>query len=144
MVAVYCVSELHQIYVKNIVKNGAIISQRLIWKRVNRPALQMRNRLSAQLSLGSVFIEGTYKSGTKWQYTFAKEAKKLVFYLEPKDWNHENAHIPKMIKEDGGIEIKNDLSNLHEIAMHLLERYVKKVEILKISSSCCNIGKMLK
>ncbi|MHA1584633.1 MAG: DNA-processing protein DprA [Promethearchaeota archaeon] len=115
-------------YIDQVLKNGALVSQRLIWNRVNQRALQMRNRFSAQLSLGSIFIEGNYKSGTKWQYKFAKELNKPVFYLEPKDWRNKNAHIPKMIKEQGGIEIKNDLSNLNDI-YEILEGEYNKVGI---------------
>ena len=118
----------NQNYIAQVIKNGALISQRMINKRVNRIALQMRNRFSAQLSLGSIFIEGNYKSGTKWQYKFAEEANKPVFYLEPLDWKHENAHVPRMIKDQGGFEIKNDLSNLEEIESIFLEEYSKKVQ----------------
>lgn len=117
-------------YVSKVMENGALISQRLIWSRVNRVSLQMRNRFSAELSNGSLFIEGDFKSGTKWQWKFAKEAKKPVFYLEPKDWNHKNSHIPKMIKDQGGIEIKNDLSNLEEIEIILIEEYEKRMNNL--------------
>ncbi|MHA1522685.1 MAG: DNA-processing protein DprA, partial [Promethearchaeota archaeon] len=115
-------------YESKVIENGAIISQRLIWNRVNKISLQMRNRFSAELSNGSIFIEGNYKSGTKWQHKFSKEAGKPVFYLEPKDWSHENSFIPKMIKEQGGIEIRNDLSNLEEVEMILREEYVKRVK----------------
>lgn len=117
-------------FISKVISNGAFISQRLIWKRVSKKTLQIRNRFSAFLSNGSIFIEGNYKSGTKWQYKFAKEANKPVFYLEPKDWSHENSHIPKMIKEQGGIEIKNDLSNLDDINLVLLEYYSKRVKEL--------------
>lgn len=105
----------HHIYVNEIIQNGALISQRFIYDRVNQQSLQMRNQLSAQLTRGSIFIEGTNKSGTRWQLKFCKEAKKNILYLEPEDWNHENAFICKLAKEEGGIEIKNDLSNLNEI-----------------------------
>jgi len=117
-------------YVSKVIENGAIISQRLIWNRVNRFSLQIRNRLSAELSNGSIFIEGNFKSGTKLQYKFAKDAKKPVFYLEPKDWNHQNSYIPNMIKEQGGFEIKNDLSNLEEIEIILLKEYEKRMKNL--------------
>ena len=75
-------------YVSEILLNGALISQRLLKDRVNRYSLQMRNRFSAQLSLGSIFIEGNYKSGTKWQFKFAKEFGLPTFYLEPKYWSN--------------------------------------------------------
>lgn len=110
-------------FISSIVKNGAIISQKLIWNRVDDVSLQIRNRLSAQLTLGSIFIEGNYKSGTKWQLKFANELKKPLFYLEPKNWDHENAHIVKLVKESGGIEIKNDLSNLESIYKIFLKTY---------------------
>ncbi|MHA1777556.1 MAG: DNA-processing protein DprA [Promethearchaeota archaeon] len=117
-------------FISKVIANGAFISQRLLWKRVTKKTLQIRNRFSAFLSNGSIFIEGNYKSGTKWQYKFAREANKPVFYLEPKDWSHENSYIPKMIKEQGGIEIKNDLSNLDEVNLILLKYYSKRVEEL--------------
>lgn len=118
-------------YTQPVIENGALISQSLIWNRVTKFTLQMRNRLSAQLSLGSIFIEGNYKSGTKWQYKFAKEVGRPVFYLEPKDWNRDNSHVLKMIKDGGGIEIKNDLSNI-EIVIDILEaEYAKRLEAFK-------------
>ncbi len=115
-------------YVARVIKNGALISQALIWSRVNKPALQMRNQFSAQLSLGSIFIEGNYKSGTKWQFKFASEAKRPTFYLEPKDWNHKNSHVLKIIKDAGGIEIKNDLSNIDLIVEIFEEEYRERME----------------
>lgn len=120
-------------YSSIVAKNGALISQALIWNRVNKTSLQLRNRLSAQLSLGSIFIEGNYKSGTKWQYKFAKEAGRLIFYLEPKDWSHENTHVLKLIKDGGGIEIKNDLSNMNLIAESLEKEFFKRKEVLSNS-----------
>ncbi len=118
-------------YVQLVIEKGALISQSLIWNRVTKFSLQMRNRFSAQLSLGSIFIEGNYKSGTKWQYKFAKEAGRPVFYLEPKDWNHDNSHVLKMIKDGGGIEIKNDLSNIDEIIDALNAEFAKRSEAFK-------------
>lgn len=108
-------------YIKDVISNGALLSQRLIFDRVNRYSLQIRNRFSAQLSLGSIFIEGNYKSGTKWQYKFVKEFGLPTFCLEPKDWAHENSYIPKLIRDEGGILIKNDLSNLDKVYQILKE-----------------------
>lgn len=115
-------------YSSEVIRNGAFISQALIWNRVTKPALQMRNRLSAQLALGSIFIEGNFKSGTKWQFKFSSEAKRPTFYLEPKDWNHENSHVLKIIKDAGGIEIKNDLSNIDLIMEIFEEEYCERME----------------
>lgn len=120
-------------YATVVAKNGALISQALIWNRVNNASLQLRNRLSAQLSLGSIFIEGNYKSGTKWQYKFAKEADRLIFYLQPKDWSHENSHVLKIVKEAGGIEIKNDLSNMNLIVERFEKEFFKRKEVLSNS-----------
>ena len=115
----------HKKFEKIIIKNGAIISQRLIWKRVNKVSLQMRNRFSSQLSLGTIFIEGNYKSGTKWQLKFAKEVNKPIFYLEPENWHHQNSHVPKIVKSEGGYKINKDLSNLEDVKSILLEAYLK-------------------
>ncbi len=118
-------------YIQSVIKNGALISQSFLWNRVTKFTLQMRNRLSAQLSLGSIFIEGNYKSGTKWQYKFAKAAKRLIFYLEPKNWDHYNAHVLKIVRDEGGIEIKNDLSNIKIIVDVLEKDYFKRMEDFK-------------
>lgn len=115
-------------YVQSVIKNGALISQNLLWNRINKFALQMRNRFSAQLSLGSIFIEGNYRSGTIWQYKFAKEVKRPVFYLEPENWDHDNTHILKIVRDGGGIEIKNDLSNIINIIEILEKEYSKRME----------------
>jgi len=115
-------------YASIVIRNGAFISQALIWNRVTKPTLQMRNKLSAQLALGSIFIEGNYKSGTKWQFKFASDLKRPTFYLEPKDWNHENSHVLKIIRDGGGIEIKNDLSNIDLIVELFEEEYRERME----------------
>lgn len=115
----------HKEYEKKVLNNGAIISQRFPLERVNKTSLQLRNRLSATLALGSIFIEGNYKSGTKWQLKFAEKAKKVLFYLEPKNWNHENAEISKLVRDSGGIMIYNDLSNLSDINDLLNKEYEK-------------------
>lgn len=110
-------------YVNKIIENGALISQRFINDRVDQQSLQIRNKLSAELSIGSIFIEGTIKSGTKWQFKFSKNANKLNFYLEPKDWEHENSYICKMVKNNGGIQIDNDLGNIDEIIELFYSKY---------------------
>lgn len=102
-------------YVDEIIENGAFISQRSVNERVDQQSLRNRNKLTAELPIGSIFIEGTYKSGTLWQYKYSKAANRLNFYLEPKNRDHDNSYICKMIKEDGGIQINNDLSNIEEI-----------------------------
>ncbi|MHA1312183.1 MAG: DNA-processing protein DprA [Candidatus Helarchaeota archaeon] len=114
----------HKKFVKYIVNNGALVSQRLIWKQVNKLSLQIRNRLSAKLSLGTIFIEGNYKSGTKWQLKFAKEADKPIFYLEPENWDNPNSHILNIVKNEGGHKINKDLSNLDEIKSILEKKYL--------------------
>ncbi|NVM04636.1 MAG: hypothetical protein HWN67_20095, partial [Candidatus Helarchaeota archaeon] len=50
--------------------------------------------LNCGLSKGSIFIEGTEKSGSKWQIKFAIEQKKLMFGLIPKDKNRKNSFVP--------------------------------------------------
>lgn len=82
-------------YVNLIIKNGAFVTQGLPESRVTKKTLQIRNRLTAALSLGSIFIEGTYKSGTKWQFKFAKEFKKPIFLNFPLRSKF-NGFCPKM------------------------------------------------
>ncbi len=116
-------------YINEVISNGALLSQRLLYDRVNQVSLQMRNRLSAQLSLGSIFIEGTFKSGTKWQYKYSNELGLPTFCLEPKNWSHENSFIPKLIRDEGGFVIKNDLSNLDKVYQILYKESVSQKSV---------------
>ena len=76
-----------------------------------------------------------YKSGTKWQFKFAREFGLPTFYLEPKNWSHKNSHIPKLIKDEGGIQIKNDLSNLDEIYQILMTNNTSRQKVTQIEKS---------
>ncbi|MHA1798290.1 MAG: DNA-processing protein DprA [Candidatus Helarchaeota archaeon] len=79
---------------EDIAKNGAIVTESLPDESVKKWTLQKRNKLNCGLSLGSIFIEGTKNSGTKWQIKFAREQNKPIFGLNPKDPNRKNSYIP--------------------------------------------------
>lgn len=111
------------IHVPRVLAQGALISQRFIDERVNQYSLQIRNQLTAQMVLGSIFIEGKVNSGARWQLKFSKEANKKIFYLEPKDWNHPNAYICKLVRNEGGIQINNNLENLDKIISQFIKEH---------------------
>lgn len=82
---------------EDISKFGAIITQSFPNERVKKWTLQSRNKLNCGLSLGSIFIEGTESSGTKWQLKFAIQQNKPLFGLIPENPKRKTAYIPLYI-----------------------------------------------
>jgi DNA processing protein len=96
----------NQHLVKNLIENGAILSERFPLKNVTKKALQIRNRITSGLGLGNIFVEGTQYSGTRYQFNFGEEQDKPAFAVEPIDDEVEQAFIPNWIlNEKGGGKI---------------------------------------
>ncbi|NHI93224.1 MAG: DNA-processing protein DprA [Candidatus Lokiarchaeota archaeon] len=92
----------------DIANKGAIISESFPDERVRKWTLQKRNELNCGLSCGSIFIEGTKKSGTHWQIKFALKQNKPLFALRPKDFARDTSYIPQyIINNFKGYEIQN-------------------------------------
>ena len=98
---------------------GLFISEQLPDQNVVKSSLATRNRISSALSLGSVFIEGSKKSGTKWQLTFAKEQGKTIVTLKPHEIV-EQAELPKyIIKTEKEAKIIKNIDDVDQIAESL-------------------------
>ncbi|MHA1403967.1 MAG: DNA-processing protein DprA [Candidatus Helarchaeota archaeon] len=120
----------NQELVEDIAKNGAIITESLPNESVKKWTLQKRNKLNCGLSLGSIFIEGTRTSGTKWQIKFAKEQNKPIFGLNPKDPDRKNSYIPLyVINELNGYKISSAKDVLMKYKIWM-KKYSKKNETL--------------
>jgi DNA processing protein len=122
--------EEHEEIAADVLKKGAIISQRFPSERVTEASLQIRNRFTSGLVLGNIYIEGGHKSGTKWQYKFSKEQNKPNFFLDPIEPNRECAQIPNFLKKEGATQINSDLSNMNQIIQTFEDLYKKRMKNL--------------
>ncbi len=95
---------------------GLFISEQLPDKNVIKSSLANRNRISSALSLGSVFIEGSKKSGTRWQLKYVKEQGKAIIALKPKEIL-EQAELPRfIIKSEKEARIIENIDDVDYIA----------------------------
>lgn len=116
----------------DIFKNGAIISESFPYESVKKFTLQKRNKLNCGLSRGSIFIEGTESSGTKWQIKYAREQKKPLFGLKPLDITRKTSYISHyIVKKLHGYSISS--------AADVLEQY----NSIKQSNSSKNIASFI-
>jgi len=116
----------NQHLVKNLIENGAILSERFPLKNVTKKALQIRNRITSGLGLGNIFIEGNEHSGTRWQFKYGAEQNKPAFAVEPIDDEVEQAFIPNWIlNEKGGGKI-NTVDDVDFVVEVLLDEYEER------------------
>jgi len=95
---------------------GLFISEQLPDKNIAKLSLATRNRISSALSLGSVFIEGSKKSGTKWQLKFVKEQSKSIIVLKPNEIL-EQTELPRyIIKSEKEAKIIENIDDINHIA----------------------------
>ena len=108
----------NEILMKN---KGIFISEQLPDKNVIKSSLATRNRISSALSLGSVFIEGSKKSGTKWQLNYAKEQSKSIIVLKPNKIL-EQTELPRyIIKSEKGVKIIEKIDDVNIIAETIIK-----------------------
>lgn len=111
--------------------NGGFISEFLPDEPVKKYYLASRNRISSALSLGSVFVEASKKSGTKWQLKYAKQQKKAIIAINPTG-NYPQAELPnQIIKSEPYFHVINKIKDIDEIAkniIHIRETHQKKSE----------------
>jgi len=106
-----------------ILKNneGFFISEQLPNKNVVKSSLATRNRISSALSLGNIFIEGSIKSGTKWQLKFGKEQKKPIIVLKPKEISKETELPREIIKSEKDVFVIEKIDDVDHIAKSLIK-----------------------
>ena len=110
---------------------GFFLSEHLPNDPVKKSTLATRNRISSALSIGNVFIEGSAKSGIRYQLKYGKEQKKPIVVLKPKEDNP-NATIPnQIITEEKNCFIIESIDDIPPIAEKLIE-INKKKEFLNI------------
>lgn len=105
---------------------GFFLSEHLPNNPVKKSTLATRNRISSALSIGNVFIEGSAKSGIRYQLKYGKEQKKPIVVLKPKEGNS-NATIPnQIIKEEKHCFVIESIDDIPLIAEKLIEINKKK------------------
>jgi len=116
-----------------ILKNnkGFFISEQLPNKNVVKSSLATRNRISSALSLGNIFIEGSIKSGTKWQLKFGKEQNKPIIVLKPKEISKETELPRKIIKSEKDVFIIEKIDDVDHLAKSLIKSKKNKTTSIK-------------
>lgn len=79
--------------------NGGFISEYLPDDSVKKYYLAARNRISSALTLGSVFIEASSESGTKWQLENAKQQGKEIIALNLKAFTLKQSYRIKSLRK---------------------------------------------
>lgn len=98
--------EEHVNVAKEIIKEGALISELDIDQRINRFSLVNRNRIISGLSKASLIIEGNLNSGTRHEARFAKTQNKYIFALKPKDPDNQSSKLPIELIKNNAVEIE--------------------------------------
>ena len=107
-------------------EKGFFLSEHLPNDPVKKATLATRNRISSALSIGNVFVEGSAKSGIRYQLKYGKEQKKPIVVLKPKE-NNPNSAIPnQIISEENQCFIIESIDDIPLIAKKLLEINKKK------------------
>lgn len=96
----------HKNIAKEIIKDGALISELYIDQRTNRFSLINRNRIVSGLSKASLIIEANLNSGTRHEARFAKAQNKYIFALKPKNPNNQSSKLPIELIKNNAVEIE--------------------------------------
>lgn len=93
---------------------------------VKKSTLATRNRISSAFSIGNMFIEGSSKSGIRYQLKYGKEQKKPIVVLKPKEDNPNAATPNQIIKGKKNCFIIESIDEIPLIAEKLIEINKKK------------------
>ncbi len=120
---------------REIINNGKgfFVSEHLPNDPVKKSTLATRNRISSALSIGNVFIEGSAKSGIRYQLKYAKEQKKPIVVLKPKEDNPYAAIPNQIISEEEHCLIIENIDDVPLIAEKLIEFNKKKEKSNRIN-----------
>ena len=96
----------HKNVAKEIIKDGALISELYIDQRISQFSLINRNRITSGLSKASLIIEGNLNSGTRYGARFAKAQNKYIFALKPKNPKNQSSKLPIELIKNNAVEIE--------------------------------------
>lgn len=110
----------------DIARSGALISEVFPEESVNVRALQIRNRLTSGLGLANIIVEGTEKSGTKWQLKYGKEQGKPAIAVRPVDGTIAQAFIPNHIMLDPASPVITEVADVDAVMEQVMRRRVAR------------------
>ena len=111
----------HKNVAKDIIKNGALISELYFDQRISKFSLINRNRIISGLSKASLIIEGDVNSGTRHEARFAKTQNKYLFALKPENPNNQTSKLPLELIKNNAVEIET----ASDIFNHLNSGFIK-------------------
>ncbi len=108
---------------ERIIENGALISEFIPGKEAEKWNFPIRNRIISGISLGSLIIEGTKKSGALLTAKFAMDQNRDVFAL-PGDINREQAEGPNYLIKLGAkiVGSANDILEEYDLVLDKIEK----------------------
>lgn len=121
------------LFEKILDKNGLIITEYEPNIEADGNKFLERNRIISALGLGTLVIEGAYRSGTSVTANLTQKSGKPVFAI-PANLDNTNSYITNKLIRDGGILVRNVVDILSEFPdLQLLENnkeYVEKESII--------------
>ncbi len=111
---------------ETISKNGCLISEHPPYAATTRYGFPVRNRLISALSLGTVVIEASLKSGSLITARLANEQGRDVFVI-PGSPAHENYKGSNALLRDGAIP----LLNANDVFNQYINLYPDKIDVKK-------------
>lgn len=117
--------ENEYLFYKIIENGGLIISEYPMDYPVQLKNFPKRNRIISGLSLGTLIIEATYRSGTSITARFAKAQGRKVFCIPNCIGNKNSCGIINMIRE-GAIVVRNGQDIMNELGMEVISMEKKK------------------
>ncbi len=113
---------------EKIIRNGALLSEYLPGQKAEKWNFPTRNRIISGLSLGSLIIEGSKKSGALLTAKFALDQNRDVFAL-PGDINKEQSAGPNYLIKLGAkiVTSANDILEEYDLVLEQEEKPLPKL-----------------
>lgn len=130
--------ENENLYKLIIQTGGAVISEYSPNSKMQKKNFPLRNRIVSGLSLGTIVIEATYRSGTSITANYAWQQKRKVFCIPNAIDNKNSCGTINLLKKGAKLvttpeEVIENLGELkNKIRLNLKEEYIDEINKLEI------------